>query len=209
MYCSFAQFEREVTAERIRDKFKASKEKGMWMGGRPLLGYAIKTRKLIPNETERLQARYIFETYLEVGSAIKLQKRLDQEHITSKQWITQKGKVAGGKPFSRGSLYDLLQNPIYIGKVRHKEKVFEGQHVAILGIDLWDKVQARLAENRVAELNKSRAKSPSLLTGILVHEDGRSFRPSTQIRMASGTAIMSTPIAFCRPMGLRRSSSQR
>lgn len=174
---SFAQFEREVTAERIRDKFKASKEKGMWMGGRPLLGYDIKNRKLVPNEKEIPQARYIFETYLEIGSAMELQKRLDRERVVSKRWVTQKGKLAGGKPFSRGSLYDLLQNPIYIGKIRHKEKVFEGQHDAILDKDLWDKVQMQLAKNRVVDLNKTRAKSPSLLAGILVHEDGRPFGP--------------------------------
>jgi len=175
---SFAQFEREVTAERIRDKFKASKEKGMWMGGRPLLGYDIKDRKLIPNPNEIDKARYIFETYLEIGSAMVLKKRLDGEGIVSKQWVTQKGILAGGNPFTRGSLYDLLRNPIYIGKIRHKDKIYEGQHEAILDHDLWDKVQALLAKNRVVDLNKSRAKSPSLLAGILAHEDGRPFKPS-------------------------------
>jgi len=175
---SFAQFEREVTAERIRDKFKASKEKGMWMGGRPLLGYDIKERKLIPNKHEVDRARYIFETYLEIGSAMELKKRLCREGIVSKQWVTQKGILAGGKPFSRGSLYDLLRNPIYVGKIRHKDKVYEGQHDAILDQDLWNQVQALLAKNRVVDLNKTRAKSPSLLAGILIHEDGGPFKPS-------------------------------
>ncbi len=175
---SFAQFEREVTAERIRDKFKASKEKGMWMGGRPVLGYDVKDRKLIPSPREADEARYIFETYLKMGSAMALKKRLDQEGIVSKRWITQKGKQAGGQPFSRGSLYGLLSNPIYVGKIRHKDKTYDGQHEAILDQDLWDKVQALLAKNRVVELNKTRAKSPSLLAGILAHEDGRLFQPS-------------------------------
>ncbi|MEQ9518448.1 MAG: recombinase family protein [Parvibaculum sp.] len=175
---SFAQFEREVTAERIRDKFKASKEKGMWMGGRPVLGFDIKDRKLIPNPNEIDRARYIFKTYLEVGSAMVLKERLDQEGIASKQWVTQKGKQAGGKPFTRGSLYGLLSNPIYVGKIRHKDKIYDGQHEAILDQSLWDRVQALLAKNRVVELNKKRAKSPSLLAGILAQEDGRPFKPS-------------------------------
>ena len=175
---SFAQFEREVTAERIRDKFKASKEKGMWMGGRPVLGFDIKDRKLIPNPNEIDRARYIFKTYLEVGSAMVLKERLDQEGIASKQWVTQKGKQAGGKPFTRGSLYGLLSNPIYVGKIRHKDKIYDGQHEAILDQDLWDRVQALLAKNRVVDLNKTRAKSPSLLAGILTHKDGRPFKPS-------------------------------
>lgn len=174
---SFAQFEREVTAERIRDKFKASKEKGMWMGGRPLLGYDIKDRGLVPNEEESPKVRYIFETYLELGSALELKKRLEQEGIVSKQWITQKGKPAGGRSFSRGSLYELLQNPIYIGKIRHKDKVYEGLHEPILDPDLWARVQTMLAENRRCDLNKTRAKSHSLLAGILFHEDGQKFSP--------------------------------
>lgn len=174
---SFAQFEREVTAERIRDKFKASKEKGMWMGGRPLLGYDIKERGLVPNMNEVPTLRYIFETYLELGSALELKKRLDAEGIVSKQWITQKGKTAGGHPFSRGSLYELLQNPIYIGKVRHKDKVYEGQHAPILDVDLWTRVQKTLSDNRRSARNKTHAKSHSLLAGILVHDDGRPFAP--------------------------------
>lgn len=175
---SFAQFEREVTAERIRDKFKASKEKGMWMGGRPVLGYDVKDRKLIPNPSEADEARYIYETYLKMGSAMALKMRLDQEGIVSKRWVTQKGKEAGGQPFSRGSLYGLLSNPIYVGKIRHKDEIYDGQHEAILDQDLWDKVQALLAANRVVDLNKTRAKSPSFLASILVHEDGRLFQPS-------------------------------
>lgn len=103
---------------------------------------------------------------------------LEREGIVSKQWVTQKGILAGGKPFTRGSLYDLLRNPIYIGKIRHKDNVYEGQHEAILDQDLWDKVQTLLAKNRVVDLNKTRARSPSLLAGILVHEDGRLFKPS-------------------------------
>jgi len=175
---SFAQFEREVTAERIRDKFQASKEKGMWMGGRPILGYDVKDRKLIPNPDEIDNARYIFETYLEIGSAMALKRRLNLEGIVSKRWVTQKGKQAGGKPFTRGSLYGLLSNPIYIGKIRHKDKTYDGQHEAILDKGLWDRVQALLAKNRIVDLNRTRAKSPSLLAGILFHEDRRPFKPS-------------------------------
>jgi len=123
---SFAQFEREVTAERIRDKFRASKEKGMWMGGRPPLGYDIKDRSLIINKEEAKQVNHIFGRYLVLGSVLKLAQELKRQQIHSKCWITQAGKRSGGNPFTRGALYSLLQNPIYIGKIRHKELITGG-----------------------------------------------------------------------------------
>ncbi len=137
---SFAQFEREVTAERIRDKFRASKEKGMWMGGRPPLGYDIKDRHLIINDKEVDQVTHIFEQYLALRSVLKLMQELNQQNIHSKYWITQAGKETGGNPFTRGALYSLLQNPIYIGKIRHKELIHEGQHDGIIPQALWQEV---------------------------------------------------------------------
>ena len=174
---SFAQFEREVTAERIRDKFRASKEKGMWMGGRPPLGYDIVDRKLIVNPQEVKQVQRIFECYLARGSVFDLMDALNRQNIRNKCWITKAGKEAGGSPFSRGALYYLLQNPIYIGKIRHKDQVHEGQQEGMIDQDLWENVQAQLGDNRVQRSVQSNAKSPSLLAGLVVNSDGASFRP--------------------------------
>jgi site-specific DNA recombinase len=174
---SFAQFEREVTAERIRDKFRASKEKGMWMGGRPPLGYDVRDRKLEINKDERRRVIHIFERYLALGSVLKLMQELNEDNIQSKSWITQKGKVMSGADFTRGALYSLLQNPVYIGKIRHKELTHEGQHNAIVSQTLWDDVQARLQENRVIRTTRSNAKAPSLLAGLIVDQDGSRFSP--------------------------------
>ncbi|MDX5494549.1 MAG: recombinase family protein [Alphaproteobacteria bacterium] len=174
---SFAQFEREVTAERIRDKFRASKEKGMWMGGLPPLGYDIDHRKLVINEGEAERVRLIFQRYLELGSVIRLMKDLKSRDIRSKRWVTQKGNARGGSTFTRGALYALLQNPVYIGRIRHKDKVHDGQHEAIIDAGTWEAVQSLLARNRHESRTKTNAKSPSLLAGLLFHEDGSVYRP--------------------------------
>lgn len=174
---SFAQFEREVTAERIRDKFRASKEKGMWMGGRPPLGYDVDRRKLIINETEAIEVRNMFERYLELRSVMALKEDLKAHRIRSKCWTTQKGKTTGGHAFTKGALYTILQNPIYIGKIRHKDKVHEGQHEALIDRETWDKVQTLLGSNRHDHRTRKNAKAPSLLAGLIFHEDGTPFRP--------------------------------
>jgi len=174
---SFAQFEREVTAERIRDKFRASKEKGIWMGGRPPLGYDIDHRKLVINMEEAAQVCFIFDQYLEIGSAMKLIEDLKRRGIRSKYWTTQKGKTSGGAFFNRGAIYHLLQNPTYIGKIRHKEKIHEGQHDPIIDMATWKKVQNLLSQNRHEHRIKKNARAPSLLAGLLYHEDGTPFRP--------------------------------
>ena len=174
---SFAQFEREVTAERIRDKFRASKEKGMWMGGQPPLGYDIEHRKLVVNQTEVERVRLIFQRYLELGSVLRLMKDLESRGICSKRWVTQKGNARGGSTFTRGALYALLQNPVYIGRIRHKDKVHDGQHEAIIDDETWEAAQNLLARNRHESRTKTNAKFPSLLAGLLVHEDGAAYRP--------------------------------
>ena len=174
---SFAQFEREVTAERIRDKIRASKEKGMWMGGRPPLGYDIVDRRLIVNPSEAKRVQQIFECYLASGSVFELMHELKRRDVRNKRWTTKSGREAGGFQFSRGALYYLLQNPIYIGRIRHKDRNYEGQQEAIIEQALWEKVQAQLGDNRIERSAQSNAKSPSLLTGLMVNAQGVRFRP--------------------------------
>ena len=129
---SFAQFEREVTGERIRDKIAASKAKGMWMGGRPPLGYDGVDRRLAVNAAEAVAVRHIFTRYLELGSVIALERELRDDGFHSKQWINGKGEPAGGNPLARGALYHLLANPVYLGSLRHREKIIPGCHPAII-----------------------------------------------------------------------------
>ena len=129
---SFAQFEREVTGERIRDKIAASKKKGMWMGGFCSLGYDVRDRRLVVNQEESKLVRHIYKRYLELGSVRLLKHDLDRRGIVSKIRVSKNGTRSGGRSFSRGALYELLANPIYIGEIRHKKVRHPGQHEAIL-----------------------------------------------------------------------------
>ncbi len=156
---SFAQFEREVTGERIRDKIAASKRKGLWMGGVPPLGYDICDRRLVVKTEEAALVKQIFARYLELGSVRLLKNELDRLGIISKVRVSRKGSKSGGRPFSRGALYELLSNPIYIGEIRHKRERYPGQHEAILERQLWEKVQQRL-RNTAARTPESRTKAP-------------------------------------------------
>ena len=148
MLLSFAQFEREIAGERIRDKIAASKAKGMWMGGTVPLGYDVKDRKLVINETEAKLVRHIFARYAELGSVTLLQAELDAHGHRSKRREGAGGLITGGRPFSRGILYLLLQNRLYRGEVAHKGNVYPGQHEAIVEADLWTRVQETLAASR-------------------------------------------------------------
>src|ERR1700719_3890711 len=141
---SFAQFEREVTGERIRDKIAASKRKGIWMGGCPSMGYDVRDRRLVVNQAEAATVQQIYQRYLKTGSVPKLKKELDRDGVVSVMRVSRKGNRSGGQSFSRGALYELLSNPIYIGEIRHKEERHPGQHEAILERKLWEKVQQRL-----------------------------------------------------------------
>lgn len=146
---SFAQFEREVTGERIRDKIAASKAHGMWMGGMPPLGYhppTEGTRTLAVNEGEAVRVRHIFERYLELGSMHALQRDLEERGIHSKTHVTAKGRTMGGQPFGRRALFHLLHNRIYLGQIVHNGEVHDGQHKAIIDVGLFERVQARLDE---------------------------------------------------------------
>jgi site-specific DNA recombinase len=169
---SFAQFEREVTGERIRDKIAASKRKGIWMGGCPSIGYDVRDRRLVVNQAEATIVRQIYQRYLKAGSVPKLKKALDREGVVSKVRVSRKGNKSGGQSFSRGALYELLSNPIYIGEIRHKKERHPGQHDAILERKLWEKVQRRLLD-RAARTAEPRTKvSPSPLAGKVFDETG-------------------------------------
>ncbi|WP_394729546.1 recombinase family protein [Altererythrobacter sp. GH1-8] len=176
---SFAQFEREVTGERIRDKIAASKAKGMWMGGVLPLGYDLPapgTRTLQVNEDEAKTVRFIFARYLELGSVHALQRDLARRGITSKRWTTAKGTVMGGCRFNRGALFHLLKNPVYLAKIRHKGVVHEGEHQAIIDQALFDRVQRSLEQHAP----KRRRRSPnarSVLTGKLFDAKGEVMTP--------------------------------
>ncbi|OBV10535.1 recombinase family protein [Erythrobacter dokdonensis] len=188
---SFAQFEREVTGERIRDKIAASKAKGMWMGGVPPLGYDPPTdgsRTLKVNEDEAERVRHIFARYLELGSVHALQRDLEQRAIHSKRHITAKGRPMGGQPFSRGALFHLLRNRVYRGQIVHKGTVHEGAHEAIVDADLFDQVQDRL--DAQVRRHRTRAKNRSVrapLTGKLFDASREPMSPTTS-RGKSGRA---------------------
>jgi site-specific DNA recombinase len=175
---SFAQFEREVTGERIRDKIAASKKKGMWMGGVPPLGYQARDRGLVVVDSEAETVRYIFRRYAELGSIRSLQGELEAQGLTSKCWTSASGRLWGGKPFARGALYLMLQNRIYRGEIVHKERSYPGEHAPIIDQELWDMVQARLAGNAAQANAGGRAAQPSLLAGMLFDSDGNRMTPS-------------------------------
>ena len=179
---SFAQFEREVTGERIRDKIAASKRKGLWMGGQPSLGYDVKDRKLVVNEAEAAIVRMIFRRYLELGSVRGLKAALDEEGVVSKQRTASDGSPYGGKSFSRGALYLMLQNRIYRGEIVHKDAAYPGEHAALVEEDLWTSVQRRLEANGV-ERGKRQASAPSnLLTGVLFDASGQAMTPTHAVK---------------------------
>jgi site-specific DNA recombinase len=175
---SFAQFEREVTGERIRDKIAASKKKGMWMGGVPPLGYVCRDHKLLVIDSEAETVRHIFRRYAELGSVRLLKEVLDAAGIRSKSWISAAGRRWGGKPIARGALYLMLQNRIYRGEITHKGQHYPGEHVPIVDQPLWDDVQTRLAGNAVERRSGERAKNPSLLAGLLFDGEGHRMTPS-------------------------------
>ena len=179
---SFAQFEREVTGERIRDKIAASKRKGMWMGGMPPLGYDVKGRKLVGNNKEGARVREIYRRYLKLGCVSKLKLDLDRRKIRSKRRCSRAGRKSGDAFFTRGALYKILQNRIYIGEIAHRGEIFLGEHVGIVPRDLWDKVQAQLKANNQGHRNGTRAAAPSLLAGLIFDGEGNRFTPSHAVK---------------------------
>ncbi len=180
----FAQFEREVTGERIRDKIAASKRKGIWMGGCPSIGYDVRDRRLVVNQAEARTVRQIYHHYLEVGSVPKLKKDLDRDGVVSKIRVSRKGIRSGGRSFSRGALYELLSNPIYIGEIRHKQERHPGQHEAILEREIWQRVQQRLLNRAARSPEPQRQMSVSVLritsTGQRFHRGGTTWLAGTR-----------------------------
>jgi site-specific DNA recombinase len=169
---SFAQFERELTGERIRDKFAASKRRGMWMGGPIPLGYDVQNRGLVVNESEAETVRTIFRLYLEAGNVRLLQQAAEGAGFSTKSYAARSGRIMGGQPFSRGHLYKILSNPLYIGEVSHKGERHKGQHEPIIDKQTWNRVQASLADNTQGRRSRRNAKEPSLLAGLLFDERG-------------------------------------
>jgi site-specific DNA recombinase len=165
---SFAQFEREVIGERIRDKFTASRKKGMWMGGFVPLGYDVKDRKLVVNDPEAKKVRMIFERFVKIGSATALVRALRIEGVTGKQ----------GKLVDKGYVYKLLNNRVYIGQAVHKGTAYPGEHHAIVSQTLWDKVHSILTESPRARARQTRAQTPALLKGLIFGPTGRAMTPA-------------------------------
>lgn len=173
MLLSFAQFEREVTAERIRDKIAASKAKGMWMGGIPPLGYKPDGRSLKIVKQHAVIVRDIFERYLALGNVRYVAEQLERDRILSPVRIKAKSNQPfGGVPLTRGQIYGILKNPIYVGEVHHRDQVYPGLHKPIIDRDIWDRTQAMLAGNLQGHHNGVHAAQPSALAGRVFDEDG-------------------------------------
>ena len=178
---SFAQFEREVTGERIRDKIAASKKKGMFMGGPVPIGYDVHERKLVINEAEAATVRHIFARYLALGSGRELIEELRADGYRTKLRHQVK-RAVGGVPFHRGMLFHILGNPTYIGRVAHKGVEHEGEHQAIIDPELWTSVQQRIETNRVSRSRTRNSEHTSLLAGIIRDGHGRRMSPSHAVK---------------------------
>jgi site-specific DNA recombinase len=176
---SFAQFEREVTGERIRDKIAASKKKGLWMGGRPPLGYDVVQRKLIVNAAEARLVRRIFTTFLGIRSATRIAGLLNQEGLTTKAWTTQEGKQNPGGPFEKKYIHALLRNRLYRGELSHQGQWYPGQHEALIDPTLWEQVQGIFTEAAGERAIGTRQRTPcdALLRGNSLRRPGRKALP--------------------------------
>jgi site-specific DNA recombinase len=176
---SFAQFEREVTGERIRDKIAASKKKGLWMGGFVPLGYRPDQRTLVIHKKEAEIVRTIFSLYCDTGSVAKVEAELLRRGIRRpKSRAVTTGRTYGGRAFSRGEIYRILSNPIYVGEIGHKGHRYDGQHPAIIDRDTWMQARARLVANSHARRIQLGARDPSLLAGILFDDKGNRLTPT-------------------------------
>lgn len=175
---SFAQFEREVTAERIRDKIAASKKKGMWMGGNVPLGYEANNRKLIVNQAEAATVRFLFDRYLELGSVRKLSEDARDADLSVRRTRRKDGSEYVTRPFGRGNLYHLLSNPVYVGKVRHGKQVYDGEHEAIISGEQFEKAQQLLATKAPKRSHTTNNPDTHLLTGLVFDETGDRLSPT-------------------------------
>ena len=205
---SFAQFEREVIGERVRDKIAASKKKSMWMGGMPSLGYEVKDRMLVVNEDEAQIVVDIYRRYMAIKSVRDLKEELAARGIRSKRRVRPDGTVYGGRPIARGALYLMLQNRIYRGEITHKGNSYPGEHPAIVKQDLWDQVQAVLVQNRVERATGTRAKQPSLLGGLVFDATGQRLSPTYAIKKGARYRYYISS-ALMRQAGTNRSGGWR
>jgi len=178
MLLSFAQFEREVTAERIRDKIAASKRRGLWMGGNVPLGYNADGRTLKINEAEAKTIRALYDLYEQHGTVREAKAAADRRGLRTKQRQTADGEQKGGGAFDRGNIHHVLTNPVYAGRIRHKALVHAGQHDAIIDPDRWDRIQELLQQGAAKGRARKTAKQRSLLCGKLFDETGDRFTPS-------------------------------
>jgi DNA invertase Pin-like site-specific DNA recombinase len=207
---SFAQFEREVAGERIRDKIAASKKKGMWMGGLPPLGYDVRGRKLVVNEEEAQTVLQIFRRYVDLRSVRALKVELDAAGIRSKHRSFADGTEYGGHKLSRGALYLMLQNRIYRGEITHKGNAYPGEHKAIVDQPLWDKGQAVLAENRVDRTTGADAKYPSLLAGLVFDDSGERLTPTHAVKKGTRYRYYVSSLLLLGPLEtIRRGGESR
>ena len=175
MLLSFAQFEREVSSERVRDKIRASKAKGLWMGGVPPLGYDVIDKKLVPNAVEATNLRKLFEKYLELQSVNDLTEYAQQNGIYGKRWETAKRKMRGGNPIAKMSMHRILRDKVYIGQIENKKEgtFAKGEHEPIVSNELFNRVQVALANNSNNKTTSTRA--PNILTGKLFNHNGAKF----------------------------------
>jgi site-specific DNA recombinase len=179
---SFAQFEREVTGERIRDKIAASKKKGMWMGGVAPLGYDVRDRQLIVNPAEAKVVGEIFTQYLSLGSVAALKQYLDENKLRKKVRTSAQGRVFGGKAYSRGGLYKLLNNELYTGRIAHRGELHAGRQQAIIGPEVWEKVKALLAANNQGHRQRGRRVISSVLAGLVLDAEGNRYTPTHAVK---------------------------
>ena len=178
---SFAQFEREVTGERIRDKIAASKRRGIWMGGVVPLGYRVESRKLIVDDAEAATVRLIYERYLVLGSLPALQRDLRDRGVTSRIRTLSSGKVVGGIALTNGPLVQILRNRTYLGEINHRTQSHPGEHQPIVTLELFDAVQAKLTENRVTRRN-AYSQSDALLIGRVYDDRGNRMTPTYAVK---------------------------
>jgi DNA invertase Pin-like site-specific DNA recombinase len=164
---SFAQYERELTSERIKDKLEASCKRGMWMGGNIPLGYDAKDRKLLINEKEAKIVRILFQNFAETASITETARELNNLGFTTKTWISNNGKLHKGKRFNKSNVRRILNNHLYIGKVKHKDKLFDGMHKQIIDEQIWQKTRELLSTNNKIQLPSSRVTTAPLLKGIM------------------------------------------
>jgi DNA invertase Pin-like site-specific DNA recombinase len=205
---SFAQFEREVTGERIRDKIAASKKKGMWMGGIVPLGYDASQRTLVINSAEAETVRCIFTLYRELGSVRRVKEEADRLGFSTKRSTTA-GGTERGRPFSRGHIYNLLSKPIYIGEIAHKGQLYPGQHPALIDAYTWTAVRDQLAANARDHRRKSHATEPSLLAGVLIDVRGERLTASHAVKTGRRYRYyVSTKAGTDRPQGWRLAAQE-